>query len=248
MTRIPSLFAGPGRIAPSVDKGWRDDFILELRLLHVPGDEIGAELMTVETHVAESGEPAVQGFGEPRPYAREIAEATGPVGHGSRVGPATIAGNALGLIGMLVSMQAFTGWLASGPVDITTGELVGVGVLLLLAGTLFFTRTLRVVVEHPWLAALLPALLIGVFVGIFLLLSEPLATVPTLPMGAVGVLLLVVGAAVNWADLRHDASGITAPGEAPNDGRRGRLLGVFVMPLMTVLHLAFTWIMHALTA
>lgn len=65
-------FRDPGRIAPSGDKTWRDSFIIELRLLDVPGDRIGDELMTVETHVGESGESAPEAFGDPRAYARAL--------------------------------------------------------------------------------------------------------------------------------------------------------------------------------
>ncbi|NYF98419.1 hypothetical protein [Janibacter cremeus] len=248
MNRTRSAFGDPGRIAPSVEKEWRDDFIVELRLLSAPGHQIGDELMTVETHVAESGEPAAQAFGEAKPYAREIAEATGATGRGGSIGPATIAGNGLGLLGMFATVHAVTHWLEGGPAGVTTGELVGLGVILLLVSTLLFTRTLRVIVEHPRLALLLPALFIGVFVGIFALLSDPLFTVPTVPLGVAGALLLLAGIAVNWLDLRVDASEIIAPGEVPSGQRRGRLLAALAMPLMTVLLLTQVWVMHALTS
>ncbi|WP_338749002.1 hypothetical protein [Janibacter alittae] len=248
MKQNRSIFADPGRIAPSVEKAWRDDFIVELRLLSVPGDQIGDELMTVETHVAESGEPAVQAFGEAKVYAREIAAATGAAGRGGSVGPATIGGNVLGLLGMLGTAGAFAGGLAGGPVGVTTGELMGLAAVLALVGALFVPKTLRVIVEHPRLALLLPALVIGVLVGIVILLSDPLFTVPPVPLGVAGVLLLVVGTAVTWYDLSDDASEITAPGEGPSDGRRGRLLAVVAMPLMTVLLLSHVWLLHALTA
>ncbi|HIZ98659.1 MAG TPA: hypothetical protein H9805_08790 [Candidatus Janibacter merdipullorum] len=45
-----------------------------------------------------------------------------------------------------------------------------------------------------------------------MLLSEPVLTVATLPLGVAGVLLLLVGAAVTWGDGRHDAEEIVAPG------------------------------------
>lgn len=247
MNQTRSIFGDPGRIAPSVAKSWRDDFIVELRLLSVPGDEIGDALMTVETHVAESGESAVQAFGEASAYAREIAVATRPAGRGWAVGPATVVSSALGLMGMLVTVRAFSAWLDGGPVGVTTGELVGVGLVLALVSALFFPTTLRLIVGHPWRAALLPALLIGVLVGIIFLLSEPLLTVPTAPLAVVGILLLVVGSAVNWADGRDDMDEIVAPGQAPRGRMSGRLLAALVMPLMTVLLLVQAWILYAIT-
>lgn len=247
MNQTRSIFGDPGRIAPSVEKVWRDDFIVELRLLSVPGDRIGDELMTVETHVAESGQPAVQAFGEAKSYAREIAAATGSAGRGWRFGPMTVVGSIFGLLGMVVVVRSFAAWLEGGLVGVTVGELVGLGVLLALASTLFVPRTLRLLAEHPWRAVLLPALLIGVFVGIFLLLAEPLFTLPTLPLGVAGVLLVVVGAAANWVDGRHDGDEIVAPGQAPRNPLPGRLLAVVAMPLMTVLLLVQVWVLHALT-
>lgn len=248
MNQTRSIFGDPGRIAPSVEKAWRDDFIVELRLLSAPGDRIGDALMTVETHVAESGESAQEAFGEAKAYAQEIAEATGAAGRGGTTGPATVVSTVLGLVGMLVTARAFGSWLDRGPVEVITGELVGLCVLLLLVSTLFFTRTLRVIVDHPVLALLLPALLTGAFVGLLLFLSEPLFAVSAVPLSAVGTLMLVVSTAVIWFDGREVVDQITAPAQTPVAVVRTRLVSALVMPLMTVLVLAFIGTLHALTA
>lgn len=245
MSRTSIILGDPGRIAPSVDKGWRDDFIVELRLLDVPGERIGDALMTVESHVVESGEPPSEAFGEPRAYAREIAEATGGAGPG--IGPLTVASSVLGLIGMLVTARAFGGWLEGGPVGITAGELAGLVVLLVLASTLFFPRTLRLVVEHPWRVALVPALLMGVSVGLLVLFAEPLLTVPAAALGAVGAALLCIGAAMSWWDASPDADRIIAPGQPSSSGRGARVVAALPLPLMTLLLLAFIWVLHLLT-
>lgn len=244
MRPTQSIFGDPGAIAPSVDKTWRDDFILELRLLSVPGARIGDALMTVETHVAESGEPAQEVFGEARGYAREIAAATGDAGRGWRVGPATVVGTLLGLLGMLVLAQAFPAWLDGERVAVTVGQLVGLGVLLALASALFFTATLRLVVERPVLVMFLPALLIGVLVGVFLLLREPLFTTPTGPTAAVGAVLLLVGSLVGWFDGPAQDDRISAPGRpsAPTSG--SRLASVLAMPVMTLVLLLLLWVLH----
>lgn len=248
MNRTPSNFADPGRIAPSVEKQWRDDFIVELRLLSVPGDRIGDALMTVESHVAESGEPAREAFGEGRAYAREIADATGTAGRGGPIGPATVIGIVLGLVGMLVTARAGSSWFDGEPVGVVAGELVGLGVLLLLTSTLFFTRTLRVIIDHHVLAMFIPALLTGVFVGLLLLLSEPLLTVPALPLALAGALALLAGTAVLWFDSPEPTDQITVPGQEPAAGVRSRLASALVMPLMTVFVLVFIWIVHTIAA
>ena len=248
MTGTLNVFGDPGRIAPSVDKQWRDDFILELRLLSVPGPQIGDALMTVETHVVESGETAVQAFGEARAYAREIAEATQAAGRDGSIGVATVVSSMLGLLGLLATAGAFGSWLAGEPFAVTTGTLVGLGLLLLLASLLFVTRMLRVLAGHPWRAALLPALLIGVMVGVLTLLTEQLFTVPAVLLGGGGALMLVAGSVVSWFDLRDDTSEITAPGCAPRSGRRRRWLAVLAMPLLTGLVLVQFWLLHGLSS
>ena len=52
--------AGPelARVAPSVDRRWAEAFVVEQRLLDVPGAQIGDAFATVESHVHESGERA----------------------------------------------------------------------------------------------------------------------------------------------------------------------------------------------
>lgn len=238
------MFGDPGAIAPSVDKGWRDEFILELRLLSVPGDAIGDALMTVETHVAESGEGAQEAFGDPTVYAREIAEATGTAGRGPVVGPRTVVSNVLGLLGLLLATNAFPAWLEGGAVEVTTGGLVSVALLLLVVGTLFLTRTLRGLVEHPRLAVLLIVLLIAVMVGSSLLLPERLLTLPAVPLIVLGALLVVVDAVLTWFD--HDVEDLVrAPGEGSSPRPVGRIALTLLMPVGTLALMGLSWVLHA---
>ena len=72
--RPAMALADPGRLAPHLERAWREDFIVELRLRGVPGDVIGDALVTADTHVQESGESAGEAFGDARTYAKEIAE------------------------------------------------------------------------------------------------------------------------------------------------------------------------------
>ena len=241
---VERIFGDPGSIAPSVDKVWRDAFMVELRLLSVPGERIGDALLTVEAHVAESGERAEDAFGDAQVYAREIARATGDAGRGWAVSTTTVVGTLLGLLGMLVTLRAFASWLQQAPAGITAGELVGLGVLILLAGAIFFTRTLRFLVEHRWVMLPVPVLLVGGLVALFVLLGEPLFEVPALPLGIVGVLLLVVSVVLTWREQPGDLDQITAPGRAASVTRRARLFAASTFPLMTMVLLLFSWLLN----
>lgn len=59
-------------LAPSVDRAWRDDFIVELRLRDVPGPAITDALAEVETHCYESGKDAADAFGPAADHARAL--------------------------------------------------------------------------------------------------------------------------------------------------------------------------------
>lgn len=248
-TTRPGIFGDPGAIAPSVDRAWRHDFIVELRLRSVAGDRIGDALMTVETHVAESGESAQDAFGDAKAYAGEIAESTGAADTGSMITAWTAAGVVLGLIGMLGAVRAFGTWLEGTSVPVTAGDLAGLVALLAITALLLTGHLLRAVVEHRWLAFVLPVVLVGALAGLLVLLSDPLFELPTAAVGAVSVLLLLVSVAITWRDSRGETDEITAPGQitAPGSGQGMRLLAVAIMPGMTLLLLGLVWMLHLVT-
>lgn len=240
------IFADPGQIAPHVEKGWRDDFLIELRLLGVAGDRIGDALVTVDSHVAESGESARDAFGDPVPYAREIARSA-EAGRGWSVNRWTVVGSVAGLVGMLASMRALTGWLEGGPIAITVGDGVGLLLLLLLVAAVlrWTTRLLRVVMEHRVAVPLLaPVVLIGAFVGVFLLWRQTWFEVGVLPVAVTAVALLAVSVAAAWVDAPPDEDQIVAPGESPQPGVGARISVALILPLLTLLLLVLTWGLH----
>lgn len=242
---VERIFGDPGGIAPSVEKTWRDDFILELRLRSVSGRAIGDALMTVETHVAESGESARDAFGDPRAYARDISAATGTEEGGWAVSPTTVVGSLAGLVGMLLAVAALAGWLEDGPVAVTTGSLVGLGLLLALAGTLFFSATLRLITRHRWVVLPVPALLIGVMVGVFVLLDEPLFELPVVAVAVTGAVLLGLSVVLALREQPDDLDRVSAPGRSAPSGTLSRVAAASTFPIMTLLLLAFTWVLHA---
>lgn len=244
---VRSMTGDPSRIAPSVDPAWREDLVVELRLLSVPGRRIGDALATVEAHVADSGEDAAEAFGDARAYARELAQVGGAAARGRGVSPVTVLGTLLGLTGMLISLRAFTAWLAGGPVRVTTGEVVGLVVVVLLACALFVTGTLRLLVERRWLALGAPVLVMGSMVGLLLLLGEPLLQLPMPALAVAGVLLLVLSTLLAWVDQPADLDQVLPPGGEPTVSTPARVMAVGVFPLMTLLLVAFSLTLHLLT-
>ena len=241
--------ADPGRLAPSLERTWREDFIVELRLLGVPGDTIGDALVTAEAHVRESGESAQEAFGDARSYARETAE-SGKTSTPWRLTTAEIVGIVAGLVGMLATAAAFTAWLDGGPVTVTAGTVAGLVLFLGLVAVLVVrpARILRFIVDHRIVVSILaPILLTGGFVAILLLLPQSLLDVGARPLGLLGVSMLAVSCVLAW---RHTDAGqveITAPGAAPQSGVVARLTSVLVLPALTLLLLVLTWGLSLLT-
>lgn len=244
--RRDGFFSDPGAIAPSVDKSWRDDFIVELRLLDVPGDRIGDALVTVESHVVESGESAQESFGDARAYARELAP---PAKGGSAwpgLSPLFLVGNLLGLLGLLITSRAFSGWLEGGPVGIVAGDLVSPVVLLGVMGLVitFFDRFARVVMDHTWWGFAISFVALGLLVALpALLLRQHLFDVSAGALALVGLGLLVVSSVLSYREAAADVDEIVAPGERPRGpGRSAGLAAALVLPLATLAVLLITWV------
>lgn len=243
------LLADPGRIAPHVDKGWRDDFLVELRLLGVPGTEIGDALVTVDSHVAESGESAQEAFGDPVPYARELARSRGDAAPSWSITRWTVLGNVAGLLGLLATTRALGAWLDGARIEVTVGETLGLALLLVLVAVVlrWSGRLVRLIVEHRVAVPLLaPVVLIGSFVALLLLFRQPLVEVGVAPVAVAGVLLLAVCVAAAWVDTPPDGDEITAPGQARTPSPWARLGTAAVLPILTLVMLGFTWLVHSL--
>ncbi len=242
------IFADPGRIAPSLDKTWRDAFIVELRLLGVPGDEIGDALVTAESHVHDSMEGAEVAFGDPTSYAREIAASNGHEG-GWQVGHATVLSVSLGLIGMLASNRAFSAWLNSETIAITTGDLLGWGVLLILMGLLLarLDTILRSVVHRLWLAVAAPLVLVATVVSLLVLFPQPVLDVQWPPVAALAASALLVSAVTSWRETAADDDEIVAPGQSPSPSWAGRASTALVLPALTALMLLLSWALSLAT-
>lgn len=243
------LFDDPGRLAPHLDKAWREEFIIELRFLGVPGERIGDALVTADSHVMESRESAEQAFGDPVAYARETAASIGTADDGWRITPGLVIGNVAGLAGMLGIVAAFTAWLEGEMVMVTLGSVLGLSVMiaLLVAVLTWPVPILRFTVEHRILVpALAPLLLTGGFVGLLLVFRRPLFEVGAPVVAAVSVALMALSAVLSWTGSAGDEDEITAPGQPAGPGTATRLATALVLPVLTVALVLLTWALSGL--
>lgn len=235
----------PSDLAPSAERSWANDFVLEQRLLGVPGTQIGDALVTIESHLVDSGESAQEAFGDARAYAAELAESSSALD--DAITMRTVVASVVGVIGMLITVYAFGPWLAGEPATITVG-LVAAGALILVVLGLFLANAdavLRTIVEHVWLAAVALVLCTGVSAAALFLLSGVLVEVPAAALLAVGGALLVLDAVLSWLEHGQDDT-VLAPGESAPARAAGRVLVTFTVPAFTLLMLGLAWLVHFL--
>lgn len=246
------------RLAPHVEEGWAEAFVIELRLLDVPGAALGAALAEVESHCAESGEPAAEAFGNPVAYARSLdlpVEADGRWEVVKVLGPATAQFLGLLLLGWGGSAVVLAGRAggAAPSVDVTAGMLAmiaafGAAILLFYR---FSSRVLRTILERPLVSFFALAGGMAVLVVVPVLLGGVLVTLPAWPVAVAGGLVLAAGTVWGAVQARRgtldDPIVSPLPG-APQDGpeRRSRLLSAtvtWVVPAFALASLAATWLL-----
>jgi len=250
-------------LAPHVDAAWAEAFILELRLLEVDGPHIGAALSEVESHCAESGEDAMEAFGDPAAYVRCLrlpAVDSKP----ARTVLRALVPFAVQMMGMTLINWSFEDWLPGRPMDITAGHLVNVAVTFLAIGLLIrlidplMRRAIRVPARTAAALALAFVANIAVCVGSLLFLDDVIWRVPAGWALTVGAVVLAAG--VWWAftmrskdDLitspfvKPDSStGSAEPGRLPGllQSHLGTLATVAMIPVGTVLLLAMTVVLY----
>ncbi|GAA1116498.1 hypothetical protein [Arthrobacter flavus] len=209
------------QFAPDIDTRWAGEFILEARLLEIPGHRIGDSLSEVNSHCRDADEDAAKAFGDPAEYARVIAAqtSTAPTRWVSLMGPVLLQ-----IVGVVLALQG-VGGLVTGIVHPLTWSglamLVGLaGGVLLLAFAL--SRSLGIIVRRP----LIGAVLVGVagallFAGPYLLLtieSPPLPVTAGIIL-ACGITFMVVGIGLDIRKGRKTDDPISAPGIAPRRSR-----------------------------
>jgi hypothetical protein len=250
--------AGYAALAPSVDRDWVEGFVLEQRLLGVPGDRIGDALVLIESHIVEAGEPVREAFGDARAYARQSA----PVQRVSETrDPRWLLGTGCGLAGMLLTGIGANEWLfGAGTIDVTLGLLL-TGALVLVAFAVLALApgaVLRLAVEHIWLFAGVLVALTAVFVVLGLVLDSTVAVWPAGLVAGVGVVLLILGVVFTWVGQARGVvdDPIVGPHQqarSPEDRSRAgwdviaQWLLVFQFPVLTLFVIGLGWVLHLLS-
>lgn len=220
----------PRELAAAADPAWVDAFVVELRLLGVPGDEIGDHLVVLDTHLRESGESVEEAFGDPREYAGSLAPSGGTA---APVDRSTVVVAVLALVGVVLVPAALGALLDGTRVTVTLGGvlvavLLGTAVAALVAPG---APLLALLVRRRWMAFLVTPVLVAVGAALVLLLPQVLVRVPAPVVGVAGLVAVLAGSVLLG---RAPADLVTAPGErapgAEPDGV-GRLLGVSVLPV-----------------
>jgi hypothetical protein len=255
-------------LAPHVDETWAESFIVELRLIGVPGDRIGAALSEVESHCNESGQNAQQAFGDPIDYANslQLPMDDQPSARAMLYSVAPILVQALGMTAL---DWGFAAWLRSQQLEITTGHLVNasLGLLLMVAVVIFADRVFRAAVHHPRLSAVILGLTLvataATGVAALKLLDEVIWSGSAGWGLAVGAATLAGGVA--WAVVRLAAHGseedpITSPFQNADTSSSNKATGpltrlsetswlatfpyVALIPLGTLFLFAMTLLIH----
>lgn len=238
------------RVAPHVDPAWAEELLLELRLQGVAGHRIGEVLTEVDSHCAESGEPAVEAFGDPVAYARSLGLPPDEEQSLAAIGRSA-APTSLQVLALLPALWGFTALRAGEPVEITLGMLVSTGVIAvgIAALVLFGEQVLRLAVHRPFLAGLTmgPILVVPMVVGM-VLLDSVVTTVPAAGALGVGGALMVGGTAWELARRRRsgdDADPVTGPLEN-EEAAQTRIplldfLSIWLLPLFLLAMLALEW-------
>ena len=233
MARVPD----PTAYAPHVDDSWVDGFVVRLRLLDVPGDRIGDALAEVDAHCADSGESALEAFGDPVAYADSLDLPSKPDEAGIR---RTLAGSGLQIIGLLLTPQA-VGTLATGgslPVSAGGVTTLGVMVAVLAAFAVWHDAVLRSMIARPWPWCIGIGLLATACVLPMLLWQTQVADVDPWVGLALAVALLVVGGVVQARALGA-GDPVLLPGEERPAPRVEPV--VWMMPAAAVVLSAFAW-------
>lgn len=251
-TRAPSRAGDHLQLAPHVEQGWVEDFVLEQRLLGVPGDRIGDALAVVESHVVDSGEGARDAFGDPVAYAAASASTY-------RVDddpdPSWILGSGLGLAGMLLTLFGTQAWIdGDGQMALTAGHLVALASVLAAFALLHLASEplLRLVLRRPWTALGLFVLHFLVMVAAFVFLRATVAHVPVAVAVGAGVATLALGTLMEWRS--RTAGQLEDPILGPGEGRPARsrpgwfgVLTLLIFPLITLAMVGLSLLLSRLT-
>lgn len=222
----------------TTNKRWLDDFTMELRLRDVPGSVIGDALETVESHLRDSGESAVDAFGDPTTYADSLElEGRTPARRLRTV--RYVALSMAQLLGVYFTVVALPPVIRGQNLAL---PVVGVAILtLMLAALALFVAFLRYFLAPSHLLRLVVFWVVAtaaVIGGAWLWAAS--ATTVALPAMPALVFGLVLQLACGWLSLRSGPSGSTniqRPGAQTSPARASLTVffTVFLLPIVSVL-------------
>lgn len=176
---------------PHVDPEWAQEAIGELRRRGANGTQIGAALLEVESHLAESGADVADSFGQPKEYAASLDLPVGvrwtllKVTGAAAVGIGVLLGGALAYTGVMAAITETEGSLA----------ILGMAFGLVLMGAVaasmpYWNGPLRFILENP-VSRVTALILMVAVVGAALWLSPgPHLTLAPTTMIVAGLLIL----------------------------------------------------------
>lgn len=179
------------QFAPHTDKQWVSDFILEARLLEVPGATIGDSLAEIDSHVVESGESAQEAFGGPADYARSVSSSFGTSAPTTTSDWYKLLGPTIALLAGFVIALRGIGGIVQGYDQPLTWLIVGVLTALFIAIPLV-GRIASVLVTGALRKPIITILVVSVVSGLLFMGFAYLftAVVPLVPLSAPQVLIL----------------------------------------------------------
>lgn len=229
-------------LAPNADPQWVEEFVLEQRLLGVPGPKIGDALATLDEHLADTGDTVQDAFGPAKDYARELAASAPPAPSSLR---STLISAVCGLIGIILAPRALVAALEHTGVKVTTGDLIALALAGAFVAALaaFEAPILRAIVEHRRVAALVAGLgtagVIAAMVAVFVVWPTPLFAVPTWIVGLAAVAALAVSVRIS---LRESTDLVATP-DGRTFGRAStvRLMNAALTPILAAAMCLLSW-------
>ncbi|MDK1359908.1 hypothetical protein QNO00_06460 [Arthrobacter sp. zg-Y1219] len=166
---------------------WFDDFMVELRLLDVPGDAIGDAVASAQEFLTDAGGTPAEVFGDPRSYAESLDLPRRRMSRSAWA--ALMVPTCLGLLGFFAVAAAVSSAEASVHVTVPGFLIVLTALLLLACAPLYMGFLLR---GPLWRAGLAGAAVFGLQVAILLLAGDVvLFVLPAAPTALVGGAVLL---------------------------------------------------------
>lgn len=195
----------------TLDRKYRDELILALRLRDISGARVGEVIAEVEAHVAETGEDPVQAFGPPKEYAAKVAaELDTSTGKPSKlrtvVGTLIVGG--LTYVGVTMLVSGLT--IDQDRVPLTASDIVAaaVCVCLLIPAVGFALRAVATEPRGKVYRVLAVLAAIGAFLGMpltKLLVDDetPVLEMPSPVALGIGAAALLGAVLMLWQAIRH---------------------------------------------